>query len=163
MNVSLPVSWTEEGHADVIFSFEFNEQMIPIHYPQEHWCTGRHTIFLYYPIENVVPNYTNTFNVYMRCSGGTATVDTGFCIASVMGQGMGADDAWDGKIEVEEYVERFAIGTGSLAGRLRSVGFTENTLWEIDELVQRAYSDTKSGRSSIGAFAVQVDVTGSNS
>ena len=47
VNVSLPVSWIEEGHADVIFSFELNEQMIPIHYPQEHWCTGRHTILLY--------------------------------------------------------------------------------------------------------------------
>jgi len=163
VNVSLPVSWTEDGHADVIFSFEFNNQMIPIHFPQEHWCTGRHTILLYYPIENVVANYTNTFNVYMRCSGGSATVDTGFCIASISGQSMGADAAWDGKIEVEEYVERFPIGTGSLAGRLRSVGFTESTLWEIQELVKRNYSDTKSGRSSIGGFAVQVDVSGSNS
>ena len=76
---------------------------------------------------------------------------------------MGADAAWDGKIEVEEYVERFPIGTGNLAGRLRGVGFTESTLWEIDELVKRSYSDTKSGRSSIGGFAVQVDVSGSNS
>ena len=160
--VTLPVSWTEPGHADVIFSFEFNNQMIPIHYPQENWHPGRHTIFLYYPIEDVVPNYTNIFNVYMRCEGGAATVNTGFCIASVMGQGMGAGDAWDGKIEIEEYVERFAIGTGTLAGRLRNIGFTESTLWEIDELVQRSYSDIKSGRSSIGGFAVQVDVAGSN-
>jgi hypothetical protein len=163
VSVSLPVSWTEDGHADVIFSFEFNNQMIPIHYPQEHWCSGRHTILLYYPIENVMANYTNTFNVYMRCTGGSATVDTGFCIASISGQSMGADAAWDGKIEVEEYVERFPIGTGNLAGRLRGVGFTESTLWEIDELVKRSYSDTKSGRSSIGGFAVQVDVSGSNS
>ena len=163
VNVSLPVSWTEPGHAEVIFSFEFNNQMIPIHYPQEHWCTGRHTILLYYPIENVVANYTNTFNVYMRCKGGTAAVDTGFCIASISGQSMGADAAWDGKIEVEEYVERFAFGTGSEAGRLRALGFTENTLWEIDELVKRSYSDTISGRTGIGGFAVQVDVAGSNS
>ncbi len=161
--VELPVSWTEDGHADVIFSFEFNNQMIPIHYPQEHWCSGRHTILLYYPIENVVANFTNTFNVYMRCNGGSASVDTGFCIASISGQSMGADAAWDGKIEVEEYVERFPIGTGNLAGRLRGVGFTESTLWEIDELVKRSYSDTKSGRSYIGGFAVQVDVSGSNS
>ena len=163
VSVSLPVSWTEAGHADVIFSFELNNQMIPIHYPQEHWCTGRHTILLYYPVEHVVANYTNTFNVYMRCQGGTAAVDTGMCIASISGQGMAAEEAWDGKIEVEEYVERFPIGTGNLAGRLRGVGFTESTLWEIDELVKRSYSDTKSGRSSIGGFAVQVDVSGSNS
>lgn len=115
--------------------------MIPIHYPQEHWCSGRHTILLYYPIENVMANFTNTFNVYMRCTGGSATVDTGFCIASISGQSMGADAAWDGKIEVEEYVERFPIGTGSLSGRPRGVGFTGSTMWEIDELVKRFYSD----------------------
>ena len=161
--VSLPVSWTEDGLADVIFSFEFNEQMIPIHYPQEHWCSGRHTILLYYPIENVVANYTNTFRVYMKCLGGRAAVDTGFCIASIMGQGMGADAAWDGKIEIEEYTERFAFGTGVEAGRLRALGYTENIAWEIDELVQRHYSDALSGRTGIGGFAVQVDVNGSNS
>lgn len=27
ITISLPMSWTEDGHADVIFSFEFNNQM----------------------------------------------------------------------------------------------------------------------------------------
>ena len=53
ITVSLPMSWQEDGHADVIFSFEFNNQMIPVHYPQENWHSGRHTILLYYPIEPV--------------------------------------------------------------------------------------------------------------
>ena len=163
ISVSLPVTWTENGHADVIFSFKFNNVAIPIHYPQEHWCTGRHTILLYYPIENVVANYTNTFNVYMRCLNGTATVDMGFCIASISGQGMGADAAWDGKIEVEEYVERFTFGTGAEEGRLRSLGFSETTVWEIQEMMKRSYSDTKTGRSAIGAFVMPIDVSGSNS
>ena len=113
ISVSLPISWTEDGHADVIFTFEFNNQMIPVHYPQENWHSGRHTILLYYPIENVVANYTNTFNVYMRCSGGTAAVDAGFCIASISGQSMAAAPAWDGRIDIEEEIERFLIGDGS--------------------------------------------------
>ena len=163
LSVSLPVNWQEEGHADVIFSFEFNNQMIPIHFPQEHWSTGRHTILLYYPIENVMANYTNTFNVYMRCVGGTASVDTGFCIASISGQSMGADAAWDGKIEIEEYVERFTFGRGIETGGLRALGYTENIAWEIDELVKRSYSDSITGRTGIGGFAMQVDVSGSNS
>lgn len=162
VSVSLPVTWQEDGHADVIFSFEFNNVLIPIHYPQEHWCSGRHTILLYYPIENVVANYTNTFNVYMKCLGGTATVDTGMCIASISGQGMGADAAWDGKIEIEEYVERFIFGTGAEEGRLRVRSFTANDTWEIDELVKREYADVFSGRRGIGAFAMPIDVSGSN-
>ena len=49
-----------------------------------------------------MPNYTNIFNVYMRCEGGTAAVDTGMCIASISGQSMGASAAWDGRIDIEE-------------------------------------------------------------
>ena len=163
ISVSLPVTWTEDGHADVIFTFEFNNQIIPVHYPQENWHSGRHTILLYYPIENVVPNYTNTFNVYMRCSGGTALVDTGFCIASISGQSMGASAAWDGRIDIEEYVDLFVIGNGTNPERLQVKAFTESQAWEIKETVKRFYSDVKSGRTAVGGFAMPVDVPGSNS
>ena len=162
ISVSLPVTWTEDGHADVIFTFEFNNQMIPVHYPQENWHSGRHTILLYYPIENVVPNYTNTFNVYMRCSGGTALVDTGFCIASISGQSMGASAAWDGRIDIEEYVDLCVIGNGTNPERLQVKAFTESQAWEIKETVKRFYSDVKSGRTAVGGFAMPVDVPGSN-
>ena len=163
VNVSLPVSWTEDGHADVIFSFEFNNQMIPVHYPQENWHSGRHTILLYYPIENVVPNYTNIFNVYMRCEGGTAAVDTGMCIASISGQSMGASAAWDGRIDIEEYVDRFVIGNGSQTGRLQVKAFTEAEEWEVKETVKRFYSDVMSRKTAVGGFAMPIDLNASNS
>ncbi len=163
ISVSLPINWTEDGCVDVIFTFEFNNQVIPVHYPQESWHSGRHTILLYYPIENVVANYSNTFNVYMRCSGGSAFVDTGFCIASISGQSMGASAAWDGKIEIEEYVERFVFGTGSRIGRMQVKAFTETNEWEIKETVKRFCSDVKAGRTSVGAFAMPIDVSNSNS
>ena len=137
-------------------------QMIPVHYPQENWHSGRHTILLYYPIENVVPNYTNIFNVYMRCEGGTAAVDTGRCIASISGQSMGASAAWDGRIDIEEYVDLFRIGNGSQTDKLQVKAFTESQAWEIKETVKRFYSDVKSGRTSVGGFAMPVDVPGSN-
>lgn len=162
VTVELPVTWTEDGHADVIFSFEFNNKMIPVHYPQENWHSGRHTILLYYPIENVVPNYTNIFNVYMRCEGGKADVDTGMCIASISGQSMGASAAWDGRIDIEEYIDLFRIGNGIQAERLQVKAFTESQAWEIKETVKRFYSDVKSGRTGVGGFAMPVDVPGSN-
>lgn len=152
VSVSLPMTWQEDGHADVIFTFEFNNQMIPVHYPQENWHSGRHTILLYYPIENVIANYTNIFNVYMRVSGGIGAVDTGFCIASISGQSMGASAAWDGRIDIEEYVERFNLGDGTQTGRLIPVPFTENEVWEIKETMRRSYSDIKVGRTSLGGF-----------
>ena len=158
LNISLPVTWTEDGQAVVTFTFEFNDEEILTHYPVETWHSGKHTILLYYPIEDVVANYTNTFNVYMKVEGGTGAVDIGGCIASISGQSMGADAAWDGKLEIEESVGRFAFGNGNLNGRIRPVGFTESTSWEINELVQRAYSDVVSGKTAVGAFCMPLDM-----
>lgn len=162
VSVSLPVTWTEDGHVDVIFTFEFNDEVVEIHHPQENWHSGKHTILLYYPIENVIANYTNTFNVYMRCEGGTCDVDTGWCIASISGQSMGASAAWDGTIEVEDYVTRFALGTGTAEGRLRVKDFMESSVWDIKETMRKYYSDVVIGRHSIGGFAMPFDVNGSN-
>lgn len=158
VNVLLPFSWKEDGQAVVTFTFEFNDEEITVHYPTETWHSGKHTILLYYPIEDVVANYTNTFNVYMRVRGGTGTVDVGGCVASISGQSMGADAAWDGKIEIQEQTTRFAFGTGDLSGRLKSVGYTEGIVWEIDELMQRSYFDTKVGKTAIGAFCKPIEM-----
>lgn len=157
VSVKLPVVWSEDGQALVHFTFEMNDEVILIHQPEETWHSGKHTILLYYPIENVVPNITNTFNVYMRVSGGTCSVDTGNCIASISGQSMGAAAAWDGKIEIEESTGRFAFG-GGLAVRT----FAGEMKMETMELVIRSYSDTV-GRSGIGAFCRPVEMEGNGS
>lgn len=155
--VSLPVSWSEDGVAVVTFTFEFNDEMITVHQPVETWHSGKHTILLYYPIENVIANYTNTFNVYMKVSGGTGTVDTGWCVASVSGQSMGASAAWDGTITIEEYIEKVGI-----SGGLQLKQVADSVTFKIDELVQRSYSDVVIGRTALAAFAMPVDVSGSN-
>lgn len=156
--VSLPVSWTEDGQAVITFTFEFNDEVISVHQPVETWHSGKHTVLLYYPIENVIANYTNTFNVYMRVGGGTADVDTGWCVASVSGQSMGAGAAWDGTITVEDYIGRTGISGGLWVRQI-----ADHVAFKIDELVQRNYSDVVIGRTALGAFAMPVDVNGSNS
>lgn len=154
VSVELSVVWSEDGQALVHFTFEMNDEVILIHQPEETWHSGKHTILLYYPMENVVPNITNIFNVYMRVSGGTCSVDTGNCMASISGQSMGAAAAWDGRIEIEERTGRFALG-GGLAVR----AFAGEMKMETMELVIRSYSDTV-GRSGIGAFCRPVEMEG---
>ena len=75
------------------FTFELNDEIIRIHQPEETWHSGRHSSLLYYPIEKLTANYRNIFNVYMRVSGGLAMVETGDCLAGIMGQSMGAGSA----------------------------------------------------------------------
>lgn len=156
--VSLPVSWTEDGVAVITFTFEFNDEIVLVHQPVETWHSGKHMILLYYPIENVIANYTNTFNVYMKVTGGSGTVDTGWCVASVSGQSMGASAAWDGTITIEEYIDKVGI-----SGGLQLKQVADSVVFKIDELVQRSYSDVVVGRTALAAFAMPVDVNGSNS
>ena len=84
------------------------------------------------------------------------------CIASISGQSMGASAAWDGRIDIEEYVDLFRIGDGRQNGRLQVKAFTEADEWEVKENMRRYYSDVKNGRTAVGGFAIVVDVPGSN-
>ena len=106
---------------------------------------------LYYPIENLIPNFTNTLNVYLRMDGGTGQIETGGCIASISGQGMAAAPAWDGKITLEENIPLFRVGGGMIVK-----GFSETIGVETMELVQRQMVDSIA-RIGIGAFGTVVD------
>ncbi|MGN0366873.1 MAG: hypothetical protein ACI4E5_13200 [Suilimivivens sp.] len=152
LSVEMPVVWKEDGQVVVHFTFEFNDNIIEIHQPEETWHSGKHSIMMYYPIENLVANYRNIFNVYARATGGTVTVDTGDCLAAIMGQSMGAGEAWDGEIKIEETIKKVKVG-----GVLQMSAVDENITWKIDELVKRTYSDVVRGRFGIGAFAMPVE------
>ena len=154
VDVSLPVIWSEDGKVVCYVTFELNDAEILLHHPVETWHSGKHILSLYYPIENVVPNITNTFNVYLRVENGSGTVGIGDCIASISGQAMAAAAAWDGKITIEETVALFSLGGG-----LTAKSFTDAIAVETMELVQRNYSDTISGRTAVGAFCRPVTLS----
>ena len=154
VDVSLPVTWTEDGKAVCYVTFELNNTEILLHHPVETWHSGKHILSLYYPIENIVPNITNTFNVYLRMEDGSGSVGIGDCIASISGQAMAAAAAWDGRIDIEETSALFSV-----SGGLQARGFTEAVDVGAMELVQKSYADTMTGRTGIGAFCRPVTLT----
>lgn len=151
VEAEFPVTILSDGKAIAYVKFEFNDEEILIHHPTETWGSGKHILPLYYPIEKLIPNYTNIFNVYLRLEGGEGQIETGGCIASVSGQAMAAAPAWDGKITLEEAVKMFRIGAG-----LTVKSFAETIGMETMELVQRQMADSI-GRVDIGAFGTVVD------
>lgn len=153
IEVELPVSVTADGKAAALVKYELNDEEILIHYPTETWGSGKHVLPLYYPIEKLIPNFTNTFNVYLRIEGGTGQIETGGCIASISGQGMAAASGWDGKIELQETVGRFRLETGMLVK-----GYTETFGMETMELVKKQMADSM-GKVSIGAFGAVLDTS----
>lgn len=156
VDVSLPVTWTEDGRAVCYVTFELNNAEILLHHPVETWHSGKHILSLYYPIENIVPNTTNTFNVYLRMEGGSGSVGIGDCIASISGQAMAAAAAWDGRIDIEETAALFTI-----RGGLMAKGISDTISMETMELVQRNYMDTLTAKPGIGAFCRPVTLPGS--
>ena len=152
VDVELPVTWTEDGKAVAHVTYEFNDSEVLVHYSAETWGSGKHILSLYYPIDNLVPNITNTFNVHLRMEGGTALIGTGGCIASISGQGMAAGAAWDGTITAEEYVARFAVGGG-----LQAKAFSGKMGFETMELVKKFYADSIR-RAAVGAFGMPVEL-----
>ena len=155
VDVCLPVKWQEDGQAFCHVVFEFNNDEIVEHCPVETWHSGKHILSLYYPIEKIVANYTNTFNVYLWMEYGSGTVDVGDCIASVSGQAMAAGEAWDGKLEVEDYTTRFAIGGG-----LDVNGFRESLSMQMKETVNRGFEVYFAGRAGISGFCRPVEMEG---
>ena len=156
VDVSLPVTWTEDGKAVCYVTFELNNAKILLHHPVETWHSGKHILSLYYPIENIVPNITNTFNVYLRMEDGSGSVGIGDCIASISGQAMAAAAAWDGRIDIEETAALFTIRGGLKAKEISDIIATETM-----ELVQRNYTDTLAAKPGIGAFCRPVTLPGS--
>lgn len=152
VDVELPVEWTEDGQAVCHVTYELNDEEITTLYPAETWHSGKHILTLYYPVESVIPDITNTFRVYLRMKGGTGTVGVGDVIASISGQSMAAAAAWDGKVTVEETTGLFHI-SGGLSARAFSVGIKTETM----ELVQKYYFDTIR-RIPVGAFAEPIEV-----
>lgn len=155
VDVSLPVKWQEDGQVVCHVVFEFNNEEIVEHCLVEAWHSGKHILLLYYPIEKIVANYTNTFNVYLWMENGSGTVDVGDCIASVSGQAMAAGEAWDGKLEVEDYTTRFAIGGG-----LDVNGFRDSLSMQMKETVNRGFEVYFAERAGISGFCRPVEMEG---
>lgn len=153
VEVELPVTVSADGRAVAYVKYELNDEEILIHYPVETWGSGKHVLPLYYPLEKLIPNFTNTFNVYLRMEDGSGQIETGGCIASISGQGMAAAAGWDGKIELQETIGRLPFETGMAVRE-----FAETIGMETMELLKRQMADSM-GRVSIGAFGAVVDTS----
>lgn len=153
VELELPVQWTEDGKVVCYVTFERNGEEERIHSPVETWHSGKHILSLYYPIEDIEPQVTNTFNVYLRLENGTGTVEAGGCVASISGQAMAAAAVWDGLIEIEEKISKFVIGGG-----MDPKQFTDVLATQVIEYMNRTYTEQLQERISIGGFCRPVTV-----
>lgn len=103
------LKWTDDGKAILTDTYIINDHELTTYYPIETLSSGKHIINLYYPLNGLESNAYNTFKVWLNITGGTATIGRGQCVATISGQGLSANNTWDGRLEFDDTVELIEI------------------------------------------------------
>lgn len=103
--ISIPVSWTDDGKTLLKAYYVLDGKEVEQFHPAETWFSGKHLLNLYYPIIEMKANELHTFEVLIELTNGTATIEPQNAMATISGQGLGAQERWDGRITVDEEIK----------------------------------------------------------
>lgn len=102
--ISIPVNWTDDGKTILKSYYVLDGKEVEQFHPSETWFSGKHLLNLYYPIIEMKANELHTFEVMIELTDGTATIEPQNAMATISGQGLGAQERWDGRITVDEEI-----------------------------------------------------------
>ena len=103
--ISLPVNWTDDGKTLLKAYYVLDGKEVEQFHPSETWLSGKHLLNLYYPIIEMEANELHTFEVLLELTDGTAVIEPQNAMATISGQGLGAQERWDGRITVDEEIK----------------------------------------------------------
>lgn len=102
--ITFPVNWSEDGKTVLTAYYVLDGKEVEQFHPSETWLSGKHLLNLYYPIMEMQANELHTFEVLIKLDNGTATIESQNAMASISGQGLGAQERWDGRITGEDEI-----------------------------------------------------------
>lgn len=102
--ITFPVNWNEDGKTVLTAYYVLDGKEVEQFHPSETWLSGKHLMNLYYPIMEMQANELHTFEVLIKLDNGTATIESQNAMASISGQGLGAQERWDGRITAEDEI-----------------------------------------------------------
>ncbi len=106
------IKWNDDGKAVVEATYIFNDKEVTTYHPIATFGTGKHILNLYYPLSGLQANTYNAFKVRLKITEGTAVIGRAQAIATISGQGLGANKVWDGRLEFTDYVSAITISGG---------------------------------------------------
>lgn len=134
--ITLPVNWNEDGKTVLKAYYVLDGKEVEQFHPTETWLSGKHLLNLYYPIIEMQANELHTFEVLIELTNGTATIEPQNAMATISGQGLGAQERWDGRITVDEeikLIELSGLPTNNLHDKVvaalmtpKKTGITQN-------------------------------------
>lgn len=134
--ITIPVNWNEDGKTVLKVYYVLDGKEVEQFHPTETWLSGKHLLNLYYPIIQMQANELHTFEVLIELTNGTATIEPQNAMATISGQGLGAQERWDGRITVDEeikLIELSGLPTNNLHDKVvaaliapKKTGITQN-------------------------------------
>jgi hypothetical protein len=100
--VTVPVEWDEDGQAHITVTYVKDGTEVAEFHPQETWHSGMHVLNLFYPLLDMAEKMLHTFEVWISVGSGSAAIAAQNILAVISGQGLGAQDRWDGRITASD-------------------------------------------------------------
>ncbi|MCR0391495.1 hypothetical protein MKD04_05735 [[Clostridium] innocuum] len=104
--------FTDKAHPDLEVLYKINGDEVENFYPTQICHEGKHILTLFFPISSVEANSENTFSMYLKMTGGRASIAETQIRATISGQGLvaGIGD-WNGRISVTETFDVVPLNT----------------------------------------------------
>ncbi len=112
--ISFPVTWTENGTAELTVYYVLDGHEVEAFHPKDSCINGKHLLNLYYPMIELSENQLHTFEVLLCVSGGSVKIDAQNIMATISGQGLGVQERWDGNITAEESMKKIILSAGMM-------------------------------------------------
>ena len=144
------LTWKDDGDAVIEVTYIINDHELTTYYPIETWKSGRHILNLYYPLSGLTANTYNTFRVWLKMTGGSASVGRAQAIATISGQGLSANKVWDGRLEFSDTMALIRFGG------LNTIAYTADATTKFLTPTPAAFLDSvplfRAGGLAIAAF-----------
>lgn len=116
MEFLLNVETTEEGDfmqwiehdASVEVTYYIDGEEVEVRHPVETWQDGKHILRLRYDLQAVEANI-HMWDVWMKMNGGSIHIEPYAMHVVAMGEGLAAENEWNGTIDVRDDVSRISF------------------------------------------------------
>lgn len=114
--VTVPVEWTDDGQSVIRVTYIVDGHEVEEFHPMETLHSGQHILNLFYPLLDMQEKTLHSFAVWISLAPGSATINAQNIIASITGQGLGAQDRWNGRIDAsDDYIPLLLSGMSHFA------------------------------------------------
>ena len=99
----------DAGTVTLSVQYYLNGFLVEGYNPQQTLAAGAHTLALFYPFAQLSAGSANTLELRATASGGHIRLAAGAVKATVTGQGMSGEAAWDGTFSMEDTLDTVSL------------------------------------------------------